>query len=95
MDAAIITLLATLTAIVFGSFTVQYRLIDAKHDKLRDLIDGKHDQLRDDHNQLLDAIKGIKDDIANLRTDHAERITRTEKDIEYMKDEADKPLANR
>lgn len=60
MDVAIITLLATLTAIVFGSFTLQYRLIDAKYDKLRD-----------DHNQLLAAINGIKGDIAALRTDHA------------------------
>lgn len=68
MDAAIISLLATLIALMFGGFWLLWRTIHKDTTAIRQTIADQNTAIRKD---MADQNTDIRKDIANLRQDHA------------------------
>lgn len=68
MDAAIISLLATLIALMFGGFWLLWRTIHKDNTAMRQAIADQNTAIRQD---MADQNTDIRKDIANLRQDHA------------------------
>ena len=68
MDAAIISLLATLIALMFGGFLLLWRTIHKDTTAIRQTIAGQNTAIRKD---MADQNTDIRKDIAYLRQDHA------------------------
>lgn len=68
MDAAIISLLATLIALMFGGFWLLWRTIHKDTTAIRQTIADQNTAIRKD---MADQNTDIRKDIADLRQDHA------------------------
>lgn len=68
MDAAIISLLATLIALMFGGFWLLWRTIHKDNTAIRQTIADQNTAIRKD---MADQNTDIRKDIADLRQDHA------------------------
>ena len=68
MDAAIISLLATLIALMFGGFWLLWRTIHKDTTAIRQTIADQNTAIRKD---MADQNTDIRQDIAYLRQDHA------------------------
>ena len=68
MDAAIISLLATLIALMFGGFWLLWRTIHKDTTAIRQTIADQNTAIRKD---MADQNIDIRKDIADLRQDHA------------------------